>query len=278
MIDKFFILEVEQGRSEKTINKYKIDLKQFVSFIELKSDKEIIQLEEPKLNELLRNYVKKMERDNLKPSSINSKIITINKYLRFLNKESRAKVLKIQKKQYINNVITEGEYIRMIEKCEDNYRDKAIITTLANTGIRVSELLSLRVKDIDKETILLKGKQDKYREMFLPNEVRNILKIYIKEHRLQTDKTMLFTGTRGALQRQAINKILIKYAGKCRVKKSKAHPHSLRHFFGKRLAEDKVSLDVIQTYLGHENIATTVIYTKRTKEELKNTLDNKFIG
>lgn len=263
--------------SEKTLKKYKSDLKQFYDFIELKTDMKISDIEENKLNDLLRKYIKKLENESYKPSSINSKIITINKYLKYIGVESRGKGLTIQKKAYIDNVISENEYIRLLRACKDNQRDRAIIITLANTGLRVSELLDLKINDISRETILIKGKQGKYREVFFPNKVRDILNKYIKDNRLETDKTILFTGERGALQRQAINKMLIKYASKCNVKKNKAHPHSLRHFFGKRLAENKVSLDVIQTYLGHENIATTAIYTKRTKEELSNTLNNTFI-
>lgn len=277
MVDKFFKIESEKGLTEKTLSKYKIDIKQFVKFIGLKTDLDILSIEEVKLNELLRKYISKLESDNYKPASINSKIITINKYLKFLDIDSRGQCVTIQKKTYIDNVISEGEYRRLIDQSKNNIRDRAIIITLANTGLRVSELLSLKINDICNETVLIKGKQGKYREVFLPYKVREILNKYIRENRLKTDKSILFTGERGALKRQSINKILLKYAKRCNVNKKKAHPHSLRHFFGKRLAENKVTLDVIQTYLGHENISTTAIYTKRTKSELSNTLDNSFI-
>lgn len=67
--------------------------------------------------------------------------------------------------------------------------------------------------------------------------------------------------------------MLFKYAKKAHIKKEKAHPHSLRHLFGKNLAERRVSLDVIKTFMGHEDIRTTAIYTKRTREELVDTLE-----
>ena len=137
--------------------------------------------------------------------------------------------------------------------------------------------MSLTIQDINRKDIYIKGKGSKYREIIISPQLRQKIREYIKEYRLDTDKEKLFTGKRGALKRDAVNKMLLKYAKKAHVRKEKAHPHSCRHLFGKRLADKGISLDIIQTCLGHESIATTAIYTKRSKEELERTLENNFI-
>lgn len=276
-LDEFTRRQHEENLKSKTIKQYISDINKFYDFIKLTEDRLFQELSDEDIKIQVNKYVKHLEKQRYKPATINGKIITINKYLKFLGLEHRGKYVKVQKKVYIDNVITEGEYRRLLEQCKDNFRDRAIIMTLANTGLRISELLSLRVNDISKKSIYIKGKNDKYREIFLTSQLKEVLNKYIQEYRKSTDKELLFTGNRGALKRQAVNKMLLKYAKKGHVKKEKAHPHSLRHWFGKRLAEKGISLDVIQTYLGHENISTTAIYTKRTKEELERNLENNFI-
>lgn len=276
-LDKFIKMQHEENLKSKTINQYISDINKFYDFIKLTEDKLFQDLSDEEIKIQVDKYIKYLEKQRYKPTTINGKIITINKYLKFLGLEHRGKYVKVQKKVYIDNVITEGEYKRILEQCKCNFRDRVIIMTLANTGLRISELLSLKVSDINKKSIYIKGKGDKYREIFLTSQLKEVLNKYIKEYRKDTDKELLFTGNRGALKRQAVNKMLLKYAKNGHVKKEKAHPHSLRHWFGKRLAEKGTSLDVIQTYLGHENISTTAIYTKRTKEELERNLETNFV-
>lgn len=277
MCFKKFREELEKsGLNEGTIIKYISDIKQFNNFIRKKEDKSINKMTTEEIKKMFDSYIKHLEKDKYKPTTINGKIIIINKYLKFTGIGCRHNYLKVQKKMYIENVLTIGEYKRLLEQC-DNRRDYIILKTLANTGIRVSELLSLTVQDIYKKQIYIKGKGGKYREIIVSSQLRSMLIDYVENYRLNTDKNQLFTGKRGALKRDAINKIILKYAKRGHVKKAKAHPHSCRHFFGKRLAESGESLDMIQNYLGHESIATTAIYTKRSKEELEKTLDKNFI-
>jgi len=275
-INEFIRSAKEEGLTEVTINKYVSDIKQFHKFIKLKLDKNFKELSQQEVKEQLESYIKSLEKRQYKPSTINGKIVIINKYLKVIGIECIHKYLKVQKKIYVENVLTEGEYKRIIEQC-NNKRDELIIQMLVNTGVRVSELLSLTIQDINRKDIYIKGKGSKYREIIISPQLRQKIREYIKEYRLDTDKEKLFTGKRGALKRDAVNKMLLKYAKKAHVRKEKAHPHSCRHLFGKRLADKGISLDIIQTCLGHENIATTAIYTKRSKEELERTLANNFI-
>lgn len=276
-IEKFIKVLNKEGLKDVTINKYVGDIDLFYKFIKLKEDKEFEEVKEGNINIQLDNYISYLEKEKYKPSTINGKIVILNKYLKVLGIEYRHKYLKIQKKLYIENVLTEGEYRRLLDQCKRNKRDEVIIRTLANTGVRVSELLSLTIHDINKKEIYVKGKGGKYREIIISPQLRKMLNEYVNKYRKDTDEEKLFTGNRGALTRDAINKILSKYAKKAHIRKSKAHPHSCRHFFGKRLAQNGESLDMIKTYLGHENITTTSIYTQRSKDELEKSLERNFI-
>ena len=233
MLERYIKSELLNGLTETTVNKYKKDIEKFIKYAESKGyDKSIKELSEEELKVLLNSYVSSLEKDKYKPSTINGKIVIINKFLRFIGSEVKGEGVRTQKKIYIDNVISQGEYKRLLEQCKGNYRNMAIIVTLGNTGLRVSELLSLTVndiRDIKENTILIKGK-NKYREVFFSSKVISILNKYIEEYRLNTNERALFTGKQGALKRQAINKILQKYAKKGHIKKHKAHPQSIMKF------------------------------------------------
>lgn len=270
-----FLYSLKYTNSNSSIESYKYDLKDFIKYIDLKIDcKDLKRLEIAELQELINNYMRSLKDRGLKPKTINRKVISVNKFMKYLDLECRAKGLRVQKKLFLNNTLSNSDINKMLRVCE-NSRDRAIIITLYGSGLRVSELLKITVKDINKKTILIQGKRGKYREIILPIKVRKALKEYL-EVRPKSDISQLFIGTKGALKRQAINKIIKKYSRKAKVKLDKAHPHSFRHLFCKNLAEQGIGIDIIASLAGHENIETTSIYTKRTESELQNVLDRTF--
>lgn len=270
-----FLYSLKDINSNSSIESYKYDLKDFIKYIDLKIDcKDLKRLEIAELQELINNYMRSLKDRGLKPKTINRKVISVNKFMKYLDLECRAKGLRVQKKLFLNNTLSNSDINKMLRVCE-NSRDRAIIITLYGSGLRISELLKITVKDINKKTILIQGKRGKYREIILPIKVRKALKEYL-EVRPKSDISQLFIGTKGALKRQAINKIIKKYSRKAKVKLDKAHPHSFRHLFCKNLAEQGIGIDIIASLAGHENIETTSIYTKRTESELQNVLDRTF--
>lgn len=278
-IIKFLNNEYDNGLSEGTLKKYETDLKVFFKFMEYKHNRSNIKsITEEEGRNILNKYINYLKREGYKPSSINGKIITINKFFKYLGVNYKAKTIKIQSKMYIENIISEKEFKKLLKACEDNKRDYTIIMTLANTGLRVSELLSLTVNDISKESIYIYGKGRKGRELILSPQLKKILNDYIENYRMKTHKRLLFTGERGALKRNAINKILSKYQQKTGISKEKMHPHSFRHFYAKYLINQNIGLDLVKTLLGHENINTTAIYTKTSKKELLSVINNTFVA
>ena len=278
-INQFLIKESKSGLSEGTLKKYEIDLKLFLKFIDHRENiKSIGTLDDDRLQIIINKYINFLKRERYKPSTINNKIVTINKFMRYLNRECKAKGIKIQNKIFIENIVTKREFDKLIKECSSNKRDYALIMTLANTGMRVSELLSLTISDIKKESIYIYGKGGKGRELILSPQLKKILNEYINNYRLKTHKRLLFTGERGALKRGAVNKILLKYHDSTGISKDKLHPHAFRHFYAKYLIKSGVSLDIVQTLLGHENINTTSIYTKNSKKELVSIINNTFVS
>ncbi|WP_327445288.1 tyrosine-type recombinase/integrase [Clostridium tarantellae] len=266
--------QLSQSKSELTIKSYEYDLKDFFKFLDLKSDyEEIEKIPYEKMQLLINKYINKLKQ-NLKPKTINRRCVAINKYLKYLNIDCRAKSVKIQKKLFLNNVVTKNDVRKLLNVCS-NKRDRAIIITLFGSGLRVSELLKLKVKDVNKEDIIIHGKHDKYRQVLIPIEVRIALTEYMKV-RPKTTEEQLFIGKRGPIKRNTVNIILKKYAKKAKVKKQKVHPHSFRHLFCKNLADNGIGIDVIADLAGHTNVATTAIYTQRSKNELQSVLDSTF--
>ncbi len=216
-------------------------------------------------------FKSKLLRDGLKPKSINRKLTSINQFLKFLDAQVKMRKVKEQKQNFLNDVITKEEIEKILKHC--NIRDKAIVMTLWKTGMRVSELLQLRVKDIGKDSIDIEGKGGKHRDILITAELNEILKEYLNV-RLPTARNELFTGERGALKRGSINKILFKYAKIARVRKEKVHPHNFRHAFCKALADKKVSINIIADLAGHQSLDTTRIYTRNTKKELMRIIED----
>lgn len=266
LLKEFILNRVAEGKRLKTIESYCMDLRQFIKYIDFKG-KNINQLEPADIE----RYKKYLLRNGLKPKSVNRKLTSINQLLKYNNSQVKFKKIKEQRKNFLNDVLSKEEIERLLKSCGDNVRDKAIMLTLYKTGLRVSELLRLTIKDVNKNMIDIEGKGGKYRSIPISKDVKEVWNEYLKV-RISTDSNQLFTGTHGALKRNSINKIISKYAIRVKVKKEKAHPHSFRHAFCKALA-GTVPINVIADLAGHESIETTRIYTMQTEKELRDILE-----
>jgi integrase/recombinase XerC len=149
-------------------------------------------------------------------------------------------------------------------------RDAAIIETLYATGLRISELASLRVDDVGGDTLQVVGKGKKMRVVPLGVPARKSLQRYLRESRptMVTERTgaALWVGVRGGELdprglRRVVNRRLATF------------PHALRHSFATHLLEGGADLRVVQDLLGHTDLATTQIYTAVTREHLRGTYD-----
>jgi len=162
-------------------------------------------------------------------------------------------------------------------------RDRAIVLTLRHTGIRVGELVALRLRDVAlsdrKGTLRVLGKGAKERTIPLNQTVRATLTTYLALRRQRTDSSdyeELFLGQRGPLNRHAVEKLVGKYAQRAGLEAFS--PHSFRHSFAKSLLDAGEDLVTVQTLLGHERLDTTARYTQpgaRDLEEAVSRLDEE---
>ena len=252
-LDDFFMKLRYEEKAESTLQKYRTDLMKFADFIE--DEEEITK------DDVLR-YKQFLSALYL-PVSINSFIVVLNKYLKYLDHEElTVKQYKLQRKRSLEDVLSPTDYnrlLRMAKKCND-MESYYIMKILGTTGIRINELQFFTVESIRKNTIEVRNK-GKIRNVFLRQDLARELRKYCREKKIKTG--MIFRVHRSTVWRR-----LRKYAGKAKVKTSKVHPHSFRHMFSKLYLEqtgnDYMGLADI---LGHNSLETTRIYQVSTDLE-----------
>ncbi|KZE74378.1 recombinase XerC [Paenibacillus elgii] len=265
-----------KDRSENTISCYLRDTLQFIAWYRSKMEYGLDKLIELDGVE----YKKYLQQSDQAVITINRKIASINVFCQWMLKQG-----------YINEPIhieaVRNKVIRQYKGLEDknlwklrneihrfgNRMHICMIELLIGTGIRVSELVGIRLKDIElserKGTLKVFGKGNSFRTIPINKDVRKALARYI-EVRPENESEFLFIGQRGALERNAINLILKKYGDRIQVRVT---PHMLRHTLAYRLVKT-TPLTTIQQILGHDHISTTNIYTLTTEQDMEMALMN----
>ena len=173
----------------------------------------------------------------------------------------KVKIKRPRKSKKLPRVISREDVVKVIYSMS-NLKHKAILLTLYGTGVRLEELLNIKISDIDKSRSRLriqKGKGNKTRETICDQELRNWLNLYYREYK---PKVYLFEGQPGnkytkSSTYQVVKKAFAKHG-------IKANPHLLRHCFATHLLEAGVDIRKIQIMLGHSRITTTEVYTQLT--------------
>ena len=148
-----------------------------------------------------------------------------------------------------------------------NYREKAIIALLLNTGLRISEVTGLKLGDYNKEELRIKTKGARYRTIYLNNETRGAIDKYLEHRKAKTD--FLFTSNMGnRLDIQSINNSWLKLARKASVGKH-VTSHSFRRLVVTEVANE-YGIAVAQKFIGHKNVATTARYYQIDEEQIRN--------
>lgn len=254
-------------KSERTISEYIRDIEQFLTYFKDKPLQDI----NADIIERYKNYM--LNGRFLSPTSVNRKLVAIHQFLTFCQIAVPIRLVKIQTQNFLEDIFESDDVKRIIEATENqnDLRAKALILTLQLTGMRISEALQLTINDIHKDTVMIIGKGNKRRNAFIPPRLRDIWRDYCKVRINKSD--MLFTGKRGAITRQCADLIIKKYANLAEVDFEKAHCHNLRHYYCSELARRGLEIDVISDLAGHQDINTSRIYTRRTKKELLDIID-----
>ena len=276
----FGFLENEKKVSSNTLQSYKRDLKQFEKYI-LENAEEYSKV----TDEGIKKYIKYMQEIGKKPSTISRGLASIRSFYQY---EVKNKIVekdptegiqspKIEKR--IPNVLTSNEVALLLEQPNEvdlkGIRDKAMLEFAYATGMRVTEIISLNIEDINLEqgyAICKNGKK----ERTVP--IGNMSLKALKEYMLNARKTLikdeneksLFVNVNGQrLTRQGFWKIIKYYKEQAHIEKD-ITPHVLRHSFATHLLQNGADLKSIQTMLGHSDILSTQIYMQFQDETLKN--------
>ena len=273
-------LQIDKKYSENTIASYAADLKDYQNFMMNLLKKDIYHIERKDI----KLYLKYLKDQKKSPKSISRIISCIRGFYKFLliekiianNPMSTIELPKTKKS--LPKVLTIEEVDKLLDitlKDAYSYRNKAMLELMYATGLRVSELVNLKIHDIDfiNETVRTMGKGNKERIIPIGEIAIHYLKLYLEIYRsqlLKKDYTDdLFLNNHGkCMTRQGFFKILKKLAKEKDIKTSFS-PHTLRHSFATHLLENGADLRSIQELLGHSSISTTGIYTHVSNEELK---------
>ncbi len=281
MIEQFvtYLTDVKKS-SANTVVSYRRDLVKFNKFMESQGVTDVIKVNATNLN----SYMLQMEKEQFAPSTISRNIATLKAYFSYLQREGyissdptgQLKSPKIEKK--MPEILTMKEVDLLLEqpsmKTNKGVRDRAMLELLYATGIRVSELISLKLSDVNLTASYIHC-QDQNRERIIPfgNMAKNVLKVYIREARPvmvnNDEEDILFTNCNGTpMSRQGFWKLLKKYAKNAGIQ-TDITPHTLRHSFAAHLVANGADLRSVQEMLGHSDISTTQIYARMNSRRIK---------
>jgi len=281
LVDEFLdYVVVERGLSDNTLKAYSSDLSKFINYLDAK------KLTLDKINRKdIESFIMLLKNDKLGPASIYRIIAAIKSFYKYLLthehlEKDPVKIVQFPKLwKKLPNVLSASDVERLLNKPDTKdsiqIRDKAILELMYATGMRVSEVVSLKVNDIDLDLGILKchGKGGKERILPIGSKACQVLALYLKNTRPSLDKkdsvSWLFLTRLGeGISRQSIWKIIRKYAIRCNIKKT-VTPHTFRHSFATHLLERGADLRIVQELLGHADISTTQVYTHMNRERLK---------
>lgn len=253
-------------RSDSTLKKYRRDLMKIVPSLPDTFKKETIIAYKNALIDL-----------GYKLSSINSFLVILNKYLKWLNAEQlQVRLLKTQRRGSREDIITLEDYKRLlrIAKRRGEMDMYYLMKVLAWTGIRIDELKFITAESLSSNYIQVTNK-GKTRTVILRQDLARDLRRYCRQKGIR--KGVIFVGRKeGVLMaKSTIWRRMKKIAGVARVNKAKVHPHSFRHFFAKEfLKQNNNNILELADILGHDSLDTTRIYNVSTDAEKRKKIEN----
>ena len=268
-----FFLKVELNYSELTIKSYQLDLTDFFGYIESKKINYLTIT-----NHDVRGYLKYLDSCNLKNSTISRRVSTLRTFYNYLVDENivennvfhNVKNPKLEKK--LPNYLNYNEIEELLESIDisttEGLEKRLLIEMFYSTGCRVSEMINVKISDIDftNKTIRIMGKGSKERIVYFGDYASKYLDNYL--NKVKCDK-YLFTNKKG--EKLTINEVeqIVKDIMKHISIKTHVTPHTLRHTFATHLLNNGADIKTVQELLGHANLSTTGIYTHVSSDRLK---------
>ena len=276
-----YYLKITKGLSTNTISSYITDLREYVEFL-IKN----YAIKDPNVitKQHIRNFIARLKRKHNTPASISRKMSAIRSFHKYLvieklvesNVSLGVSLPKKEKKLPVVLNVNEVDALMIAADGDEplELRNRAMLELLYGSGLRISELLDLKLSDLHVNMGFLNiiGKGNKERIVPIGAEGTYALKRYLDKGRPNLKKIpgeIVFVNSRGSeISRVGFYKVIKKLSVKAGIMKE-VSPHTLRHSFASHLLENGVDLRIVQELLGHEDISTTQIYTHVTKQQLK---------
>ena len=280
-------LEIEKNRSPKTMENYGRYLDRFLQFAKISSPAGITE-------DLIRQYrlylnrLKDTKGNSLKKVTQNYHIIALRNFLKYLAKRDiksvPAEKVELGKQEDREVTFLEADELeRLLKSPEgdnlDVLRDRAVLSALFSTGMRVSELCSLDRNKIDttRGELSIRGKGSKIRVVFLSDEAKEDINKYLGKRSdvdealfIRIPKSKTFSKDSNLrLTPRSIQRIVEKYATKAGIVGKNVSPHTLRHSYATDLLRNGADIRSVQSLLGHSSVTTTQIYTHVTDKQLR---------
>ena len=277
-------LHLERGLSVNTRSAYERDLRKFVDWLA-----ETVMAPKDVTTEQLRTYIQHLAKEGVAATTQTRVRSTLRMFYRWYNETMGILANPMEdigaprQPSRLPVYLSEAEISKMFESiergAEGGERDFMMLELMYATGVRVSELISIRLRDIDLEGGVMRvlGKGDKERLVPLHDEVIQVLKRYIHEVRVhqhidpQYSDHLLLNRYGRNLSRQSVFKRLKHIAAQSGIQKT-IGPHTIRHTFATHLVQNGADIRVVQSLLGHESITSTEIYTHLESRQLEETL------
>lgn len=281
VLNKFVIyLKDEKNYSDYTITNYSIDIEEFYVFLKKEN---ITRLQDVDYK-VLRKYLNYMTENKYSNKTISRKLSSLRTFFKYLvkkeiiNDNPMILISNPKEEKKLPKYLNYGEIEKILEipnkETTLGLRNACILEILYSTGIRVSELVNLKINDIDfyNKKIRVLGKGNKERIVLFGNRCEHLLERYIKESRVVLNKKKmeyLFLNNLGQnISVRSIENIIDKIEKEACLKFS-ISPHVFRHTFATHLLDNGADLNSVKELLGHENLNTTAIYTHVSNERLR---------
>lgn len=213
--------------------------------------------------------------EQFKPKTVNLRIQALNKFLEHIGKPKlRLKSVKVQQRTYLENVISQADYIFLKKKLkqEENLMWYFVVRFLTTTGARVSELIQIKVEHVHIGYFDIYSKGGKVRRLFIPKRLREETEKWFKETQQTTG--YIFRNRFGErITTRGISQQLKNYAERYGLNANVVYPHSFRHRYAKNFLEAFNDIALLADLMGHESIETTRIYLRRTASEQQAIVD-----
>lgn len=277
MLNNFILyLTTEKRYSQNTIDAYKRDLLQFINYADVKKINEFNELS----TTFIRGWIINMYDDKKKAKSINRKLAALRTFYKWLRKEELVSVNPIAKIQGPKNEkrlpafakeseLQSEKLAKLFADTLDGKRDKLIFELFYQTGIRLSELIDLKVQNVSDESIKVIGKRNKERIIPISKELHYQIRTYIQNKNKQFGESLFVFSLKFGkkMYPMLVYRIINQYLS-IATNLDKTSPHVLRHTFATHMLNRGTGLETLKDLLGHANLSATQIYTHNSFAQL----------